>query len=136
MGHRFGTDQKRDFFSHLCSSVPHLWPTLPPVASPRCRPAARYDGPRVMRRWITRQFQPDRRWQSLALLLLFAWVALNLAFAAAWDFHSRIDWEQELRVTREMSAQADRVDDLAAKQRLLQAIQARASRLQTLQLNE
>lgn len=47
-----------------------------------------------------------------------------------------MNWKEENRISQEMLEQADGIEDLTQRQRFLQEAQTRATRLQTLQLQE
>ena len=69
-------------------------------------------------------------------MIAFAWLAFVVASSFLWQFRSKINWEEENRATAEMLKRVERVEDLTERQRLLQEVQRRANRLQTLSLQE
>jgi hypothetical protein len=93
----------------------------------------------MMRRWVARQFGPDRRWQTYRLVLLGGWLVwIVWAFASAYDWPrpSAIDWDRKLQVADEMRQRALSVQDPAERQRLLDEAYGRGRILKPLQLQE
>ncbi len=80
-----------------------------------------------MRRWIARQFHRDRRAGTAARLLLLAWFAFWMAVCYAWPTTVR-DWTPELDAVQIRLDQANRIEDLDERTRVLKEVDAMNAR--------
>jgi hypothetical protein len=85
----------------------------------------------VMRRWIARQLQPERRWALVAQLAPMAFFAFMLASNYIWPYRSPDSWKKDQRAAQELLDQAHRTEDPAEQQRLLKEVNARNTRGRT-----
>jgi hypothetical protein len=87
----------------------------------------------VMRGWFARQFQPDRRWRTLFLILVLAYAAFTQVAGWALGPGPPTHAPQEHDAIARLIEQTGRTEDFDEQQRLVKEAEARLARMQAFQ---